>query len=138
MMKRIKIISIVLIMLLMISIASYAAIDETLRFEVNYDGEIKAGEEKISVTVLAGTGTPLHSNVRIKVDVEGPAIPKLIATDSAGKQYDIAEIGYWGPDQGFAIQGNFYNETMVKNIFPEAGTYTITLSLIDVANSNAL
>ena len=139
-MKKIKIISFILIMLLMISIGatSFAAIDQTIYFDVQYDGEIKVNEEKISVTTLGGKATPQHAKVRIKVDVEGPAIPKLLATDSTGKEYDIAQIGYWGPDTGFAIQGDFHNETMVRSTYPKAGTYKITLSLIDVGNNNDL
>ena len=124
----------------MISIGatSFAAIDQTIYFDVQYDGEINLNEEKISVTTLGGKATPQHTNVRIKVDVEGPAIPKLLATDSTGKEYDIAQIGYWGPEQGFPIQGDFHNETMVRSTYPVAGTYKITLSLLDVGNNNDL
>lgn len=130
----------VLIMLLMISISmvSYADIDQTVSFDIYYDGEAKVNEEKISVTTLAGKNTPTHSNVRIKVDIKGPATPKLLAIDSTGTEYDIAKIGYWGPDSGFPIQGNFHNETMVRSTYPVAGTYKITLSLVDVKSDEAL
>lgn len=121
-----------------ISMVSYAEIDQTVYFDIQYDGEIKVNEEKVTVTTLAGKETPQHTNVRIKVDIEGPAIPKLLATDSTGKEYDIAQIGYWGPSTGFPIQGTFYNETMVRATYSEAGTYKITLSLIDVQNDNAV
>lgn len=137
-MKKVKIISMIFIMLLMISISivSHAAIDQTVYFDIKYDGEIKVNEEKTTVTTLAGKETPQHTNVRIKVDIEGPSTPKLLAIDSTGKEYDIAQIGYWGPSQGFPIQGNFYNETMVRATYSVAGTYKITLSLIDVQNDD--
>lgn len=135
-MKKIKVVSIFLLFLLMINVACYAAIDPTIHFDVSYEGPIKVNEEKNTFIVLAGENTPLHTNVRVKVDVEGPAIPKLLATDSAGTEYDIAQIGYWGPASGFPIQGTFRNETPVRSTAPEAGTYTITLSLLDVQNNN--
>lgn len=135
-MKRVKIISIVLAFLLMIAISCYAAIDTTIHFDISYEGEVKVNEEKNTLIILAGDNTPLHTNVRVKVDIEGPATPKLLATDSLGTEIDIAQWGYWGPESGFAIQGTFSNETPVKATFTEAGAYTITLSLLDVQNAD--
>lgn len=135
-MKKVKIISITLTLLLMISTACYAAIDNTIHFDISYEGEVKVNEEKDTLIILAGDNTPLHSNVRVKVDIEGPSKPKLLATDALGTEIDIADWGYWGPDTGFAIQGTFTNETPVKATFTEAGSYTITLSLLDVQNAN--
>lgn len=135
-MKKIKIIFLSLILILMINIISYAAIDNSIHFDISYDGTIKVNEEKDAAIILAGDNTPLHTNVRVKVDIEGPAKPKLLATDSLGTEIDIADWGYWGPEVGFAIQGTFTNETKVRATFTEAGTYTITLSLLDVQNGN--
>lgn len=135
-MKKIKIILLTFITLLMISVACYAAIDNTIHFDISYEGTVKVNEEKSTLIILAGDNTPLHTNVRVKVDIEGPAKPKLMATDSNGNQIDIGQTGYWGPEAGFAIQGTFSNETPVKATFTEAGSYTITLSLLDVQNAN--
>lgn len=135
-MKKIKIISITLAFLLMITLSVFAAIDNTIHFDISYEGEVKVNEEKSALIILAGENTPVHTNVRVKVDIEGPATPKLLATDSLGTEIDIAEWGYWGPESGFAIQGTFSNETPVKATFTEAGSYTITLSLLDVQNAN--
>lgn len=135
-MKKIKIISITLAFLLMITLSVFAAIDNTIHFDISYEGEVKVNEEKSTLIILAGENTPVHTNVRVKVDIEGPATPKLLATDSLGTQIDIAELGYWGPESGFAIAGTFSNETPVKATFTEAGSYTITLKLLDVQNGN--
>ena len=135
-MKKIKIISITLALLLMISISCYAAIDSTIHFDISYTGEVKVNEEKNATIILAGENTPVHTNVRVKVDIEGPATPKLLATDSNGTEIDIAEWGYWGPEAGFAIGGTFSNETPIRATFTEKGSYTITLSLLDVQNGN--
>ena len=135
-MKKIKIISITLALLLMITLSVFAAIDNTIHFDISYEGEVKVNEEKSTLIILAGENTPTHTNVRVKVDIEGPATPKLLATDSLGTQIDIAELGYWGPESGFAIAGTFSNETPVKATFTEAGSYTITLKLLDVQNGN--
>lgn len=135
-MKKIKIISILLVLLLIISISCYAAIDNTIHFDISYEGEVKVNEEKSTLIILAGENTPIYTNVRVKVDIEGPAKPKLLATDSNGTQIDIADWGYWGPEAGFTIGGTFTNETPVKATFTEAGSYTITLSLLDIQNAN--
>lgn len=135
-MKRIKIISIILVLLLMITISSYAEIDNTIHFDISYDGSVRVNEEKDAIIILAGENTPVHTNVRVKVDIEGPATPKILATDSLGNELDIAQLGYWGPDAGFAIGGTFSNETPIRATFTKEGTYTITLTLIDVQNNN--
>ena len=135
-MKKIKIISITLLFLLMIAISSYAEIDTTLHFDISYTGEVKVNEEKKATIILAGENTPVHTNVRVKVDIEGPAKPKVLATDSLGTEIDIATEGYWGPETGFTVGGTFSNETPIRATFTKKGNYTITLTLIDVQNAN--
>ncbi len=87
---------------------------------------------------LIGDNAPARSNVRVDVDVSGPAIPKLMATDSAGQEIDIAQVGYWGPEKGFAVGGTFTNITPVTATFSEAGLYEIKLSLINVTDSSVI
>ena len=87
---------------------------------------------------LIGDNAPARSNVRVEVDVSGPAIPKLMATDSAGQEIDIAQVGYWGPEKGFAVGGTFTNITPVTATFPEAGLYEIKLSLVNVTDSSII
>jgi len=135
-MKKIKILSITLLLCIITTIISYAAIDQTIHFDISYEGEVKVNTEKNATIILAGDNTPVHTNVRVKVDIEGPATPKILATDSNGTELDIAQLGYWGPDAGFAIGGTFSNETPIRATFTKEGTYTITLTLQDVQNAN--
>lgn len=108
-------------------------------FNLNYQGEIKKNEPKNGSVTLTGTNATPYTNVRIKVDLlSGPGTPEILATDSAGTTYNIAEIGYWGPPSGFAVGGTFTNETPITATYPEAGTYVTKLSLIDLNNSNAV
>lgn len=137
-MKKLFTLFTALVMMLSISTLSYADANEEYYFELNYEGNIIANEPKEGVVKLVGVDGTLHTNVRIKVDVSGPATPKIIAYDSNGTKFDIAEIGYWGPASGFPVQGTFTNETPVTVTYPEAGTYKTTLQLIDVANNNAV
>lgn len=137
-MKKLFTLFTTLIMILSISTLSYADSNEEYYFELNYEGNIIANEPKAGLVKLVGVDGTLHTNVRIKVDVSGPATPKIIAYDSNGTKFDIAEIGYWGPASGFPVQGTFTNETPVTVTYPEAGTYKTTLQLIDVANNNAV
>lgn len=135
-MRKIKIISITLLALLMINIVSLAAIDQTISFDISYQGNVKVNEEKNATIILEGNNTPLHSNVIVKVDIEGPETPKILATDSLGTEIDIAKEGYWGPNTGFTIGGTFKNETPIRATFTKAGTYTVSLNLLDVQNNN--
>lgn len=87
---------------------------------------------------LVGHNAPAYTNVRVKVDISGPGTPKLMATDSEGKQWDIAQIGYWGPESGFAVGGTFTNTTPVTATFSEAGLYEIKLSLVNVTDGSTI
>lgn len=108
-------------------------------FNVNYQGEIKKNVQKEGTVTLTGTDATPYTNVRIKIDlVSGPATPELLATDSAGTTYNLAQIGFWGPPSGFAVGGTFTNETPIKATYPEAGTYVTKLSLIDLNNNNTV
>lgn len=125
------------IILSFISMPVVNAADE-YSFELNYTGEVLLNETKEARVILRGTNGTTYPRVRIKVDISGPATPKLMATDTNGAEHDIAQLGYWGPDTGFAVQGTFENITPVRATFPSAGTYKITLSLINLDNNNAV
>lgn len=135
-----KVISIIAITFLFIvfGLANYSLAAEGYSFDLQYTGTITKNEEKNANVLLVGKGGTLYTKVRIKVDVKGPGTPKILATDTNGTQHNIAEIGYWGPPDGFAVQGDFTNTTPVKATFPEAGKYTITLSLINLENGSTI
>lgn len=121
-----------MITVLISSINCVLALEDEYQIFMEYDGKIIVDEEKSATVTLKGTEAPVHTNVRIKVDLTGPATPKLLATDSVGNEYDIASIGYWGPESGFTVGGTFTNVTPIRATFPETGKYTVTLTLIDV------
>lgn len=133
-----KIISFIMIFAIVLCSMSPVFAANEYSFDMEYTGNIIKNVEKDAVVILKGVNAPVHTNVQIKVDITGPATPKILATDTAGTEYDIAQIGYWGPPSGFAVGGEFENRTPIKATFTEEGSYTITLSLIDVANSNAV
>ena len=108
-----------------------------LEFELKYDGDVVINETKDASVILRGTNATTYSNVRVKVDVSGPSTPKLIAKDTNNLEFDLAQTGYWGPDQGFPVAGTFENETPIKATFNVAGTYTIKLSLVNMQASEA-
>lgn len=133
----------VILLLMMIVIMNFAympivrAADE-YTFELTYTGDVVLNEEKNATVILRGTDATTYARVRIKVDVEGPAMPKLLATDTDGVEHDIVELGYWGPETGFAVGGTFENNTAIKATFSAAGTYKITLSLINLDDNDAV
>lgn len=107
-------------------------------FKLEYDGDVVEGQEKAGKVLLIGTNGTTYTNVRVKVDITGPATPKIIGTDAVGNEFDITKIGYWGPAAGFAVQGTFTNTTPIKALYSKAGNYTTVISLIDVKNGNAV
>lgn len=125
--------------ILIISTCVFVLADDSgysLEFDAN-QAVFKNVPIKVDVK-LVGKDAPTKSNVRVKAEVSGPARPKLMATDSNNREWDIAEIGYWGPDEGFPVTGTFTNTTEVTATFPEAGLYEIKLSLIDVTASTTI
>lgn len=129
-----KLLSVITIFMLVfcITIPTFAA--DEYGFELQYDGPIVKNVEKDAKVLLIGVNGTLHTNVRIKIDITGPATPKILATDTTDVEHDIAQTGYWGADTGFAVQGDFTNTTPIKATFIEEGNYQIKLSLIDVTN----
>ncbi len=133
-----KLLSFVMIFAIVLCSVSVVFAQDEYSFDLQYTGTIVKNVEKDGVVLLTGVnGTP-HTSVQIKVDITGPATPKILATDSAGTEYDIAQLGYWGPPSGFAVGGDFVNETPIKATFVEEGSYTIKLSLVDLANGNTV
>ena len=125
----------ILFILSVISIQVNATVE--LEFELKYDGDIVVNETKEGSVILRGTNASTYSNVRVKEDVEGPGTPKLIATDTNQQEFDLVDIKYWGPPDGFPVAGTFENETPIKATFPVAGTYTIKLTLVNMQASEA-
>lgn len=133
-----KVLSFIMILaILLCSVSPVLAADE-YSFDLQYTGNIVKNVEKDAVVLLTGVGGTLHTSVQIKVEITGPALPKILATDTTGVEHDIAQTGYWGPVSGFAVQGDFVNKTPIKATFVEEGNYSIKLSLIDLANANAV
>lgn len=120
------------IAILLISGTIIFASAEDFSLFIDYNQNVFKGVPVKTDVKLVGNNAPAHSNVRVKVDISGPGTPTLMATDSEGQEWDIAQIGYWGPETGFAVGGTFTNTTPVTATFPEAGLYEITISLVDV------
>lgn len=133
-----KLLSFIMVFAIALCSVSVVFAQDEYSFDLQYTGTIVKNVEKDAVVLLTGVnGTP-HTSVQIKVDVTGPATPKILATDATGTEYDIAQLGYWGPPSGFQVGGDFVNRTEVKTTFIEEGSYTIKLSLVDLANGNAI
>ena len=124
-----------LMIMLIFSIQTNAATE--FEFELNYTGDIVLNETKEATVVLKGTNATTYTNVRVKIEVDGPGTPKITAVDSLQQEIDIVEEGYWGPPGGFPVSGTFENETPIKATFSVPGTYTVKLSLVNMQASEA-
>ncbi len=45
----------------------------------------------VLLTGVGGTCIPVY---KLKVEITGPATPKILATDTTGVEHDIAQTGY--------------------------------------------
>lgn len=135
-MKKVFLASVALI-ILCTSICVFASAED---YTISFDTPKSVFKDvPVSVDVkLIGNDAPPKEKVRVKVDVSGPATPKLMATDSEENEWDIAQIGYWGPQTGFAVGGTFTNTTPVTATFSEAGLYEIKISLIDLTDGSTI
>lgn len=132
-----KVFLLVFIIALAIFTTTIYAAGDNFNFAINYTGNIMEGEAKDAVVVLEGTDATVYSNALIKVElVSGPSTPKITAKDTSGIEYNIMELGYWGPPGGFAVGNTFKNETPVIATYSDPGTYVIRLSLIDKNSSD--
>jgi hypothetical protein len=103
--------------------------------------EVIAGREYlVPVTLEPETvGDIGYERVRFNVAVTTPAggAVQLWAVDDKGA-YDVAEIGYWGPESGFPIAAEYSATTEFTAFFRATGEYTITFSLVDLDAGEAL
>ena len=135
-MKKISCLLLTTLMIICIFCFPVRAANE-LEFELNYTGDIILNQTKDAAVILRGTNATTYAKVRVKVEVTGPSTPKIIAKDSLNQEIDIAQTGYWGPEDGFAVSGTFENETPVKVTFDEVGKYSIKLTLVNMENSES-
>lgn len=94
----------------------------------NVDLTLKAVEDK----GLGVEGALIYVSV-----VEGEkANVSLMATDTQGQEWNVAQIGFWGPQEGFAMSKDYNATTPFKATFAQAGTYKIKITVANVADNN--
>ncbi len=106
-----------------------------------WDHEIETGvfaKNNIDVRLFTSNmGLLGYERVRVNVIIDGPEGPwKLLATDSQGITHDVAQIGFWGPEDGFELTSLYDETTRFTAVFEEAGTYKFTLELVDLQNED--
>ena len=110
-------------------------------FETTENGMVKNFVETglTSITSSVTKGTKDYSNVRFQVTVtnaegigEKDAI-QLIAKDTNNNYWDVAELGFWGPAEGFALADA---STAFYIVSDTAGQYTVKVDLVDLADNN--
>jgi uncharacterized repeat protein (TIGR02543 family) len=115
-------------------------VTDAFSFEVNSPEAMVRGQiADAEATMLGDANAPTYENALIMVEVEGPegSNPQIIANDGYN-DYNLAEIGYWGPKTGFKVYAGYNETTPLKLSFDKAGTYTNTLTLIDVKTQKVL
>lgn len=102
--------------------------------------QVTVGEQtNVDVTLKADDIRDLgYDKVLIKVDVSDKANLELKATDTQGHEWDVAQVGYWGPPDGFAIANDYEVTTTFKVTVTQEGNYSVKLDLVDLENNDAV
>jgi hypothetical protein len=102
-------------------------------------GTLNAQEVDVTMKSLL-VGDSGYSSVRFNVSIEKPegAEVQLLAMDSNGTQFDVAELGYWGPENGFELPKEAEVTTKFTTSFSTDGQYEITYSLVDLKDNKVI
>lgn len=77
-------------------IANYSLAANEYSFDLQYTGTVVKNEEKNANVLLIGQNGTLYPKVRIKVDINGPATPKVMATDSNNGNITLQKLDIGG------------------------------------------
>ena len=112
-------------------------------FEVNAPAELTVNQEYTgaSVTLKGSDGAESCQAALIKVQItqspEGSS-PRIMATDTQGQAWNLAEVGQWGPPEGFPVAAGYDVTTGLTLTFDKEGEYTAVFQLVDLSNGNAV
>lgn len=112
-------------------------------FQVTAPTKMTVGQDYTNafVRLYATSDAKVYSNVLIKIAVAGPegGTATIKAEDTAGTEWDMAKIGFWGPSEGFPVAANYDATTSLTHLsFDKAGTYTATFTLVDRSKHDAV
>lgn len=85
-----KLLSFLIIFVIVISNSSIIFAADEYSFDIQYTGTVTKNIEKNANVLLVGVGGTLYTNVRIKVDIIGPATPVILAKDTNQSEIDIS------------------------------------------------
>lgn len=113
-------------------------LDYSLKLE--YTGDIIENEPKDMKLSYSSSSGRHYEKARLVAEATTPegATVQLIGIDSENLKHDIIQSG-WGDAQGYSIGGKDFSQILdVQGTFSKSGPYTITLKLIDRANSDSV
>ena len=110
-------------------------------FSITAPKTMVVGQNASASAALVGLeSASAYDHALIQITVEGPegAKPQILATDETGKEYNLAEVGQWGPDGGFPVSANYSAKTDLKLVFDQKGTYKATFQLVDLDSGKVI
>lgn len=112
----------------------------TYVFETDMPSELTVGKTyDFNVTLKANdVREEGYAHVRILLELDNSEDLEIIASDTEGHQFNLADLGTWGPAEGFELTPDYNVTTPIKLTVKEAGTFTVTLKLVDLDNDNAV
>lgn len=112
----------------------------TYVFETTMPSNLTVGETyNFDVTLKADkVGNEGYEHVRILLEIDNSENLEIVAVTDEGHEIDVGLIGAWGPESGFALTPDYNETTSVKLRIKTAGTFTVTMKLVDLDNNNAV
>lgn len=121
------------------TLAEGVQLDDTKSvYDLSFDGPtLIIPSEEIDANIIlknVTVGEAGYDHVRLFITVKTPEDGKIIvkATDENGKDFDIVDLGTWGPPSGFPIPAEYTFSTPVKASCTAAGEYSITIIVKDL------
>ena len=106
----------------------------------DFGGELVVGQQKdVDVTLKASDiRDEGYDKVLVMVDVSDKDNIQLKATDTQNLEWDVSQVGYWGPTEGFAISADYDVTTTFKATALKSGDYSVILRLVNLEDDQAL
>ena len=128
------------VMFVMLALVGCGDPHSTYVFETDMPAQLKVGETyNFNITLKADkVREEGYAHARILLELDNSQDLEIIASDSQGHQFDLADIGAWGPEEGFELTPDYSATTPIKLTIKEAGTFTVTLKLVDLDKDSAV
>ncbi len=79
-----------------------------------------------------------YEKVLIRLELDKEAGMEIVASDGQGHEFNLTDLQTWGPSTGFELTKDYEATTPIQFRATQAGTFSITLKVVDLNNDEAV